>query len=212
MDQNAGTFNPVPFLRDIGFPPQGIAVYQFDDVHGEALKNHLAKEGLVVFYMKAGVDYITLSDAGREVLCDPNALNRIRKENREAQEKQNAEITRLETVLGDLGPVTEWTDCHWLDGDENPEGGHAYGRGFAIAWQRGPLGPLLGGNRKIANGAFVEDVLAACVGRLRFLNGGKFHCEENDRAVAHINAAIGALQLRTKRRVNAGTEGTNEGS
>ena len=95
---------------------------------------------------------------------------------------------------------------HWLDGSGCPEGGVAFGSGFTIAWQRGPLGR--GPERLEQNGAFLEDVLDVCLGRLTFLQGSKFRCDENSTAAIAIATALQALSARTSRREEAKTEGT----
>lgn len=93
------------------------------------------------------------------------------------------------------------------DAEGRPAGGHTYGNGFAIAWQNGPLGR--GKERKPPNGAFVEDVLAAVIGRIEFYQFSQFACEENAVALSHLYAAARILDERTKRREAAGVEGTH---
>ena len=100
-----------------------------------------------------------------------------------------------------------------IDKDGNPTGGSAYGKGLAIQWQRGPLGR--GDDRKEPNGAFVEDLLVVAKRRLDFYQGaseGRFSCPENAEAISHIQKAIEALESRTKRREEAGIEGTHRGN
>ena len=63
---------------------------------------------------------------------------------------------------------------HWNDVDRNPAGGVSSGRGFAISWQNGPLGR--GNDRREPNGAFVEDVIQAVIGRISFYQKSKFQC------------------------------------
>ena len=70
-------------------------------------------------------------------------------------------------------PVTE---NHKLDVNGNQAGGTTEGVGIKIDWQDGPLGR--DANRKEPNGAFVEGVIAAAIGRLKFYNSGKFSCRE----------------------------------
>lgn len=94
------------------------------------------------------------------------------------------------------------------DSRENPEGGHTFGRGFAIAWQRGPLGR--GEERQEPNGAFVEDIILAAKDRLLFYQGSKFKCEENAEAIRCLDAALNALYQRTKKREERGVEGTHD--
>jgi hypothetical protein len=112
------------------------------------------------------------------------------------------------------------------DADGNPVGGSTFGSGFAIAWQNGPLGrhapgcvvhPGLskcgtcvpGCTIRSPNGAFVEDIIAAAVGRLEFYQASRFNCEENKVALNHLNAALDVLDRRTKVREQRQVEGTH---
>ena len=97
---------------------------------------------------------------------------------------------------------------HWNDKDANPAGGVSSGRGFAISWQNGPLGR--GNDRKEPNGAFVEDVIAAVIGRIEFYQASKFKCEENTNALGHLHAAAHILDMRTKDREKREVEGTHK--
>ena len=101
---------------------------------------------------------------------------------------------------------------HWRDANGAPEGGQTFGKGFAIAWQRGPLGRIGSDDRLEPNGAFVEDVLAAVIDRLEVYQNSQFACEENAAAVDFLRKAATALDSRTKRREAAQTEGTHEGN
>lgn len=96
---------------------------------------------------------------------------------------------------------------HWNDENGCPEGGQTFGDGFAIAWQRGPLGR--GENRKPANGAFVENILKAARGRLEFYQASKFKCDYNQRAIDAIDVALVALHERTANREDRKVEGTH---
>ena len=100
---------------------------------------------------------------------------------------------------------------HYTDEDGNPEGGVAFGKGFTISFQRGPLGRIGTVTRKEPNGAFVEDIIAAAIGRIQFYQDGKFACPENAEALSHLKLALKELEARTSRRVAAKTEGTHEG-
>lgn len=102
------------------------------------------------------------------------------------------------------------TSAHWLDEAGNPAGGNAYGPGFAIGWQNGPLGR--GVYRIPQNGAFVETVIEACADRLEFYQENELSCTENADALESLRVALSHLAMRTKRREAAGTEGTHEGS
>ena len=69
---------------------------------------------------------------------------------------------------------------HWLDGNQNPAGGTTFGPGFSIGWQNGPLGRNV--TRKPQNGAFVEDIIQAVIGRIQFYQDSKFNCADNAEA------------------------------
>lgn len=94
--------------------------------------------------------------------------------------------------------------------DENgrPAGGCTHGRGFTIAWQDGPLGR--DGDRIEPNGAFVEDVISAAIGRLEFYQASEFASDYNALALEHLLDARESLRRRTRDRENRGVEGTHE--
>lgn len=96
---------------------------------------------------------------------------------------------------------------HENDEAGNPAGGRSQGVGIEIRWQNGPLGT--GPDRIEPNGAFVEGVIEAARGRLEYYQGSKFRCEENAEALEHLNAALHALDRRTRGRVARGVEGTH---
>jgi len=73
---------------------------------------------------------------------------------------------------------------HVSDADGNPAGGRTLGDGIIIEWQDGPLGR--GVNRKRPNGAFVEGVIQAALGRLHYYQDSKFSGRHN--ALASSNA------------------------
>lgn len=92
---------------------------------------------------------------------------------------------------------------------DNPTGGYVHGPGLCIAWQDGPRGKDAEGNLLPANGAFVEDALAAAFQRLAFFQDSKFNSPDNAEAMEHISAALDALSLRTKARANRGVLGSH---
>lgn len=96
---------------------------------------------------------------------------------------------------------------HWNDANGNPAGGTTFGRGFTIGWQNGPLGR--GKDRKEPNGAFVEDVIAAAADRIRYYQNTRFACSSNANALQHLEAALAALNARTKDREARAVEGTH---
>lgn len=102
------------------------------------------------------------------------------------------------------------TGLHRLDSNGNPAGGSTAGVGIAIEWQDGPLGR--GADREAPNGAFVEGVIEAAIGRLRFYqtaSGGKFACRENAIALTKLEEALMWLDKRTADREARLVEGTH---
>ena len=92
----------------------------------------------------------------------------------------------------------------------NPAGGYAGGVGFSIEWQRGPL--AVDGRRLEPNGAFVETVIDSAKQRIEFYQDSKFACAENEKALMYLDLALNELDARTRRRTEAGVEGTHHGS
>lgn len=99
------------------------------------------------------------------------------------------------------------TENHWSDANGNPAGGCSFGNGFAISWQNGPLGR--DGDRIEPNGAFVEDVIRAVIGRIQFYEASKFASQYNKDAMGHLALALGHLQQRTIDREKRSVEGTH---
>ena len=97
---------------------------------------------------------------------------------------------------------------HWRDEKGDPAGGTTSGRGFTISWQNGPLGR--GEERKEPNGAFVEDVIDAAIGRLEHYQRSRFACADNADAIHYLRRAAAALDNRTKAREARGIEGTHK--
>jgi hypothetical protein len=102
----------------------------------------------------------------------------------------------------------ELYETHFRDKKGNPLGGITKGRGIEIRWQKGPLGR--GGERIEPNGAFVEGVIAAALGRLKVYQDSKFACPENAQAILHLAAALKELEDRTAEREERGVGGTWE--
>ena len=97
---------------------------------------------------------------------------------------------------------------HYVEANGNPSGGLTSGIGFMINWQNGPL--VWNGVRQDPNGAFVEGVIKAAVGRLEHYQESKFRCEENENALACLYEALRWLDRRTAAREARGVEGTHE--
>lgn len=96
---------------------------------------------------------------------------------------------------------------HWTDEGDNPAGGVSSGRGFAISWQNGPLGR--DNDRKEPNGAFVEDIIEAVIGRIEFYQASKFKSEFNRDALVSLEDALTSLRSRTADREQREVEGTH---
>ena len=104
---------------------------------------------------------------------------------------------------------------HWVDENGNPEGGVSTTRGATISWQNGPLGRIGTEERVQPNGAFVEDVVAMARGRFEFYqeaSDGRFACEENAECIKLLEQVEAICHARTRRRVEAGVEGTHKGN
>lgn len=100
------------------------------------------------------------------------------------------------------------TQSHASDENGNPAGGWTSGIGFSIQWQDGPL--AVDGVRKAQNGAFVEGIIQAAIGRLEYYNSSKFKCRENSLAITKLEEALHWLDHRTKDREDRGVEGTHQ--
>lgn len=96
---------------------------------------------------------------------------------------------------------------HEVDAQGNPAGGSTTGTGVIIEWQNGPLGR--GAERKEPNGAFVEGVIQAALGRLKYYQSTPFECEENYMALVKLEEALMWLQKRTDDREARQVEGTH---
>lgn len=97
---------------------------------------------------------------------------------------------------------------HWQNSAGNPMGGVTQAVGLLISWQNGPLGH--GEALRVPSGTFVETVIAAAIGRLRFYQSTKLACPENAAAIGCLEDALAVLEERTERRKAAGIEGTHE--
>lgn len=67
-------------------------------------------------------------------------------------------------------------------------------------------GPTSGG----VNGLFIEDLLIMAKLRINKYNQGDWVCEENNKAIECIDAALGALNSRTESRRQSGKLGTDQ--
>lgn len=97
---------------------------------------------------------------------------------------------------------------HEFDANGNPDGGFYKSKGINIRWQKGPLGR--GDTRLEPNGAFVENVIDAAIGRLKHYQLSKFACRENELALEHLQAAAELMANRNKAREKRQVEGTHE--
>ena len=84
---------------------------------------------------------------------------------------------------------------HVKDENGKPAGGVTSGTGISIHWQNGPL--QLGVERKEPNGAFVEGVIQAAIGRLKWYQTTEFSCRENALTITKLEEALHWCQHRT---------------
>ena len=98
---------------------------------------------------------------------------------------------------------------HYNDSDGNPGGGTTFGYGFAIGWQNGPVKRIDCDFPPAPNGAFVEDIIQAAIGRIKYYQESEFACVENERALSHLMCALARLNERTADRERRGVEGTH---
>lgn len=93
---------------------------------------------------------------------------------------------------------------NWTNADNTHAGGVSTGIGYTISWQRGPL------NEAGRNGAFLIEVLQACLSQVEYFQETYLPCEENATAIDHLNAAIAVLESRRDKRRQAGVLGTTK--
>ena len=72
-----------------------------------------------------------------------------------------------------------------------------------IKFQNGPI------KEAGVNGVMNEDLIAIVIDRLNGFQSGDYACEENKRALAHLQDALVWLNKRTGGREHRGVEGTN---
>ena len=76
--------------------------------------------------------------------------------------------------------------------------------GFEVAFQEGPI-------KEVGiNGITNEDLLAMVAARLEGFQASEFASDDNATALNHVYAALDALNIRTKKRMARGVEGTNQ--
>lgn len=87
--------------------------------------------------------------------------------------------------------------------DGRPDGGVAYGPGYTITWQRGPL--LWG-----RNGALLLDIVDVIINQINDfqVQFPDFACEENESALLYLQHVREALVQRRDRRLSEGKLGT----
>lgn len=73
-----------------------------------------------------------------------------------------------------------------------------------VRFQTGPVGEVG------LNGIFMEDLLTMVQDRLQAFQQGDYACESNQIALEHINAAMDALDSRTRDRIERKVLGTYE--
>jgi len=112
-------------------------------------------------------------------------------------------------IIQDSGEDKIVRSVHYTNDDGNPCGGYVEGTGLKIQWQNGPMKDIDGMLLK-KNGAFVEDVIEAALGRLRYFQGTRFANRYNESVIIALESALAHLNDRTKDREERGVEGTYE--
>ena len=90
--------------------------------------------------------------------------------------------------------------------DGNPSGGYVSGIGLRIDWQNGPIGR--GEDKQEPNGAFLQDIIEACIIRLRYYQDSKFACKFNEYAIRSLENALDSLIDRNEDREDRKVQGT----
>ena len=97
---------------------------------------------------------------------------------------------------------------HIKNEEGNITGGMTEGIGISIIWQPKPLGQ--GENKIEQTGAMVEDVIWCALDRLQAYQNTKCGSQFNIDAMEALHEALRHLNARTKKREDAGVEGTYE--
>lgn len=116
-------------------------------------------------------------------------------------------------VMDDPGPggACHLYEIRGFDSEKNPSDPFVARYGApaercTLLFQNGPIGEVG------VNGITNEALLAILVDRLTGFQSGPHQCSENEVALSLLVAAKRVLAARTRRRVEAGTEGTSEGN
>lgn len=94
--------------------------------------------------------------------------------------------------------------------DGTVTGGKTTGKGFEINWQDGPLIDSITETPIESNGAFLQTILEACIGRLTHYQSGKHKSRENAVALTHMETAQLWLGKREAERAERGVLGTHD--
>ena len=100
--------------------------------------------------------------------------------------------------------------CAILEDDGSGKAGHFYevtrpGDRHVIGELKFQLGPV---KEAGINGITTEAILSCLIDRTKILDG-LFPCDENKRAIQHMEEALVNLEVRTARRIMRGVEGRN---
>lgn len=98
--------------------------------------------------------------------------------------------------------------CHkyqieWGNNDGADRTGHS-SRHMIISFQNGPI------KEAGVNGISGEALLAIVIDRQRCFQAGPYASADNQEALEHLEAALAALQRRTRQRLARGVEGTSQ--
>lgn len=109
------------------------------------------------------------------------------------------------TVLDEPGQggANHVYEIEWGNSDGGDRTGHSQ-RKVVISFQNGPI------KEAGVNGISGEALLAIVIDRLRSFQSGPFACNENMHALVSATECLNWLQKRTRDRIAAGVEGTNQ--
>ena len=82
--------------------------------------------------------------------------------------------------------------------------GDVSGRLGEVHFQNGPI------KEAGVNGVMNEDLIAIVIDRMFGFQSGDYACDDNEMALQSLEAALGFLNHRTKKREDRGVEGTHE--
>lgn len=102
-------------------------------------------------------------------------------------------------VKGDREPGGNF--CTYAIHEKTMDDGNQLG---IVVFQHGPV------KEHGVNGVTEEDLLSICIHRLTCFQTGPYACDENNRAITYLHAALASLHERTANRMMRKVEGTSQ--